>query len=170
MFHRVRKCIPGFLLKTFKLVRSFNITMFSAIADKEKVYLEPLEFLEPLILSEEEEEDLVKDDPVSVGTQFLTVILGTGSSWLLLDALWVELPYFQRDVPEGLSLANQMTLAGAITALLIIPVYLCIDRGVDINYHAMIYILILIQAASCLMVACLWSVSVDGIYLFMECL
>lgn len=130
------------------------------LAEKQKVEAEQLE---PLIANSDEEEEPYKDEPVSFAIQLLTMIVGIGSAWLLLDGLWVQLPYFQRYSPEGMLLANQMTICGAIAGIPIVPVYICIDRGWNIHYRAFIYILMAIQAAACLMVAFFWNVTVDDL-------
>ncbi len=58
---------------------------------------------------------------------------------MLLNAIWVELAYFQQTQSAGIMLANQMTVAGALAAILIVPVFICIDRGLKFNYHHLVF-------------------------------
>lgn len=109
------------------------------------------------------------DVDLPFGSVFLTMMVGLGASWLLLDSLWVELPYFQQYSPAGLQLANQMTMTGSVAGILIVPIYLSIDRGWKINYRALIYVLILLQAAACGVVACLYDIVAFDMSLVVLC-
>merc|ERR1719361_203933 len=95
-----------------------------------------IEQLVPLLHSADEDEDLLTDDPVPVWVLSLFAVVGI-QNVLLLNSIWIELPYFQQDLTKWL--ANEMTVAGAMGAIVVVPIFLCIDRGWDINYHHLLY-------------------------------
>lgn len=128
----------------------------------EEIYTIQDEQLEPLIQSEEDDE-LMKDDPVEAWIMFLFAIVGAGTSWVLINTIWIELPWFQQDEPEGMLLANEMTVSLAMAGIPIIPIFIGIDRGWNINYRVMVYILIALQTITCMLMAGFWSASVNGI-------
>lgn len=84
-----------------------------------------------------------------------------GCAWLVEDGMWIELSYFQQTQPEGTTLSNKMTVAEAMVALIVIPFYIFLDE--KINYRSFMYIILILETASCLLAAFFWDVILDNI-------
>jgi hypothetical protein len=52
------------------------------------------------------------------------VMLGIGPGWVMLDCMFVEVPYFQAVQPEGLKLASRMSVAASLALATMTPLYL----------------------------------------------
>lgn len=52
------------------------------------------------------------------------VVLGVGPGWVMLDCMFVEVPYFQAVQPEGLKLASRMSVAASLALAIMAPLYL----------------------------------------------
>lgn len=51
-------------------------------------------------------------------------VLGLGPGWVMLDCMFVEVPYFQAVQPEGLKLASRMSVAASLALAIMAPLYL----------------------------------------------
>eukprot|EP01084_Bolivina_argentea_P170248 295010_1 len=90
---------------------------------------------------------------------FLFILVGLGPSWLLGDGMFIQIPYWQRYQPEGLTLANKMTISGIMPLVTIIPIYFIIVNNVGFNklsFRKLSYALIATQIISCIIIAIGW--------------
>ena len=74
-----------------------------------------------------DERDVLSDHHISIIAYVLFVIFSAGSSWVLCDAIFIELPYFEQYQPEG----DKMVVAGAVVAVTLLPLYLIIQAKIN---------------------------------------
>jgi hypothetical protein len=82
--------------------------------------------------------------------------------WIVLDILFVEVPVFQQTQPEGLKIAADMTLAGAIALTTMVPGCLIMKYYLRLCDQTVVLVLILLEVTTALFAALLWPVAIGG--------
>merc|ERR1719295_2213052 len=80
-----------------------------------------------------------------------------GVSWAMPDALWVQVPYFERFQPEGINLALHFTVCVSITAVLFTPLYVWFED--KLNYRWLIYTMLILEILCCIITMLWWDVT-----------
>eukprot|EP01083_Nonionella_stella_P015071 42189_1 len=98
----------------------------------------------------------------------LFILLGLGPSWLLADAMFIQIPYWQRSQPERLSLANKMSISGMMPMVTIIPIYFIIVNTMGasnsrLSFRIVSYVLIAIQIISCILISIGWPLTIGNV-------
>lgn len=98
-------------------------------------------------------------------TYFAFVSLGMGTSWLLCDALFLQVPYLEMTQPEGMSLASLMTVCinvGNVAVLLFFILHRFWPHdGAQLDEILMVS-MICLGIASLLLAALFWRVQAGG--------
>lgn len=128
----------------------------------EKISMRPVELLE----TSTAEHALSDDSSITAKIIFLFVLFGLGPSWLLSDGMFIQIPYWQRYQPEGLSLANKMTISGIMPLATLLPIYFIVINSINptpFSFRKLIYALILSQIVSCILISIGWSWTIGNV-------
>ena len=108
---------------------------------------------------------LITTESITPSISCLFILVGLGPSWLLADSMFVEIPYWQTRQPEGLSLANKMTIAGIMPLITIVPIYFIVIHNVitPFSFRILTYILIVCQFISTILISIAWPVTIGDI-------
>ena len=99
--------------------------------------------------------------PVTVWTHLAFMLLGFGPSFALLDAIAIQIPYFQQSQPESLKIGTHMSSAASVCGITAVPLYYIYANQVKhIPYRKIIYGLFFIQFSLCLLGALFWHVTI----------
>jgi len=123
----------------------------------------PLEEYEPLLTRKVKGESF--DLPASKCDYLMFMSIGLGSSWVLLSAHYVELPWFERSQPEGVELAAWFGLVGtvAIAISLLVNLY----GGQNLMGANSAFVLATFNFSVNMFIAFTWNLTVRGCSLFL---
>lgn len=109
---------------------------------------------------------LSKEQNITGFISFLFVLFGLGPSWLLSDAMFIQIPYWQNRQPEGLTLANKMTISGIMPLVTVIPIYFVIVNNIGndkLSFRKLSYVLIIIQILSSFLISIAWELTINNV-------
>eukprot|EP01084_Bolivina_argentea_P306357 529390_1 len=109
---------------------------------------------------------LSDDANITFNISFLFILVGLGPSWLLGDGMFIQIPYWQRIQPEGLTLANKMTISGIMPLVTVVPIYFIIVNNINytrLSFRKLSYFLIGTQIISCIIIAIGWPLTIGNV-------
>jgi len=102
----------------------------------------------------------VSDKPLSALNYFLFVVVGMGISWAMTDALWLQVPYFQRFQPEGPHLAVHLSISVSAAIILFIPLYVYVEP--KLNYRWFMYGMLALEILCCFISTMWWDAVMEN--------
>lgn len=121
---------------------------------------------EPLLANEPKDGTLTAtvgdhDEPLSALNYFLFMLFGMGTSWTMSDALWLQIPYFQRFQPEKANLAVHFSICVSVVIFLFIPLYIYVEP--KLNYLWFMRGILALSFICCIMSTWWWNIVVADI-------
>eukprot|EP01084_Bolivina_argentea_P036196 67002_1 len=101
---------------------------------------------------------------LSISLKLLFVIFSLGPSWMLLDGMYIQVPYFQRSQPESVKMAAKMSLSGSTSMMTVVPIYFLLTNMYPPSsntYRKLIYGIILFQLFLTVFIAIFWSTTIN---------
>jgi len=123
----------------------------------------PLEEYEPLLTRKVKGESF--DLPASKCDYLMFMSIGLGSSWVLLTAHYVELPWLERSQPEGVELAAWFGLVGTVAIAISLLVNLYGGQNLMGAHSALV--LATLNLSVNIFIAFTWNLTVRGCSLFL---
>lgn len=101
-------------------------------------------------------------------TFILFLFLGSGCNWVLPNALFQELPYFQQISPQGFCMATYMSLSLNFGVLIVILffIYIKIYGKESLSYNKLVPSLLIMSSLGTLFAAFTYQIEINGISFF----
>merc|ERR1711963_33882 len=92
------------------------------------------------------------------------VIMAFGPSWMLLDAMFIQVPYYQQSQPEAFKMATRMSMCSAIAMVTTIPIFVLFTNIYDLKsstYRYLIYTFILSILFLTILICITWPITIE---------